>query len=382
MNGYSLLHPIRRRHRRRELRAEEEALAREKTKGVENLRRYRTPVRVCPRGCGYHETARRDLILSHGNKGRALVEAKFVFETKNCPKCGAPLLRKCARCKHKIFAPVVDLCRNCGLPQPWAVERRAGADRASIRLWRPKKGKKKKGTEERANDPARLLYRSVKKKKKGKEKEKGKKWKTRGDLWVIDGNVVELKVDAVVSNDDVDGQMWAQVARAIKKAAGEGVERLAQEGKPFKLGQAWVTTPGNLQQMKGIIHVALMDRQGHVTRESVRKCLAAALELAVEEKYRSIGIGAIGSSRSDLKEEEWSKLFIETAIEFLSGKTKPKGKTKPLSIVLVLFEPTNFKKEVKALRKTAYEAWIKIDEPADGRPKWKPAEEIAARDPV
>ena len=135
MTAKAVLHPIAHRRSRRKRQAEERALEdKARRKGLKNLRRYRTPVQVCPRGCGYHEIARRDLILKDGGKGRrgwAEVTAAFVFETNNCPKCGAPLLRKCARCHRKILAPVVDLCRACGLPQPWAAERRAGTDPAN-----------------------------------------------------------------------------------------------------------------------------------------------------------------------------------------------------------------------------------------------------------
>jgi O-acetyl-ADP-ribose deacetylase (regulator of RNase III) len=344
-----------------------------KEEGIQNLRHYRTPVQVCPRGCGYHELARRDVMFRPSRPGWAEPTATFKFETKNCTKCGAPLVGKCARCKQDILAPVVDLCRSCGLPQPWAAERRAGTDRASIRLWRPEKKRKRKakakeGVESRVNDPARRLYRSQRKKKK--KKGKGKK-EILGDLWVIDGNIVQLDVDAVVSNDDVDGQMWTQVARAIKQAAGEGVERLAQEGKPFKLGHAWVTTPGNLQQMKGIIHVASMNRRGESTVGTVKECLAAALQLAAENEYRSIGIGAIGLAAID--RETWFKAFAETTVSFLSGDAKPKGRKVPLSIVLVLFEPPKFEEEVERLRRAVYDEWVRIDKPADGKPKWKPA---------
>jgi hypothetical protein len=174
-------HPIKHSRNQRWLKAQ--ATAREE--GSQDLRHYRTPVQVCPRGCGYHELARRDVMFRPGPPGLAEPVATFKFETKNCTKCGAPLVGNCARCKEDILAPVVDLCRRCGLPQPWAAERRAGADRASIRLWRPEKKKKQqarreKGGESRVNDPARRLY-SSKKRKKNKKGAKGKK-QALGDI--------------------------------------------------------------------------------------------------------------------------------------------------------------------------------------------------------
>jgi O-acetyl-ADP-ribose deacetylase (regulator of RNase III) len=322
-------------------------------RNIDDLRGYRTAVQVCPRGCGYHELARRDLLARTRFLGRAQMHVAFTFETTTCPHCGARLTRRCARCTEEIFAPVVDRCQFCGLPQPWAAERRAGAERASVRLWRPD-AEDAKESERRVHDPAVPLYRS----KEG-----------RGDLWVIDGDIARLDVDAVVSNADVDGQMWAQVASAVKGAAGEAVERLAQEGKPFRLGHAWVTSPGALQHMKGIIHVASMDRHGESTIESVRECLTNALRVAAERRYESVGIAAIGTGPAAIDLLEWRRTFAEVAIAHLGRQVDPwRDSAPPLSIVLVLFEPPDFDEEVATLRRIVWGAWAKHGKPIDGEP--------------
>jgi O-acetyl-ADP-ribose deacetylase (regulator of RNase III) len=357
-----------------------EALADAKKADLENPHHYRTPVQVCPRGCGYDELARREVSVHTGVWGRAEVTAHFVFETESCPHCGAPLVRECARCEEDIFAPVMDLCRVCGLPQPWATERRAGTDRAIKRLWRPEEEKQEeeaKDSEEspasRANDPALLLFEWVKQgKKKGKKKKKegDGELKRRGDIWVIDGDLVQLDVAAVVSNDDVDGQMWAQVARAIKKAAGEGVERLAQEGKPFKPGQAWVTTAGNIEHLRGIIHVASMNRRGVTSEETVREALQGALRVAVAKGYPSIALAPFGIAT--IGRDAWYEMFAKTAVTFLSDSAHFEERKGPLSIVLVLFEPPRFEKEVEDLRRLTHQAWANLGEPEAGRPTWEP----------
>jgi O-acetyl-ADP-ribose deacetylase (regulator of RNase III) len=313
------------------------------------------PVQVCPRGCEYRELARRDLLARTRFLGRAALHVSYTFETTNCPECGARLARECARCKNGIFAPVADRCQFCGLPQPWASERRAGAERASIRLWR-KEPDDVPESERRVHDPALPLYRSH----------------TNGDVWVIDGDIAHLAVDAVVSNDDVDGQMWAQVARAIKNAAGEGVERLAQEGKPFKLGNAWLTTPGALGQMKHIIHVASMSRHGESTIKTVRECLVAALAVADEKHFESVGIAAIGSGPAAINPAEWFRVFAETTIAHLDVDSRDQPRMPRLAIVLVLFEPPDFEAELRTLQRAFFDAWEKTGKPAGGEPDWRP----------
>ena len=324
---------------------------------------FRTAVQVCPRGCGFHEPARRDLIVRTGWSGRAKMTATNCFETTNCPRDGARLVSKCARCARPVLAPVVDRCQFCGVPQPWARERRAGAERASLRLWRPEPDSLPQ-SERRVHDPAERLYRSEVVEADGTLRQ--------ADVWVLDGDIVRLAVDAVISNDDVDGQMWSQSARSIKDAAGEGVERLAQEGKPFRLGHAWTTTAGDLRQMKGIIHVASMSRYGNSSIETVRKCLTAAFRLAAERQFTSIGLTAFGTGPAAIKQREWFTVFAQTAIEFLSEGAKEMPAS--FSIVLVLLGPRRFDREVDRLRLAFHDAWREMGSPPDGVPDWSDEE--------
>jgi O-acetyl-ADP-ribose deacetylase (regulator of RNase III)/predicted RNA-binding Zn-ribbon protein involved in translation (DUF1610 family) len=326
---------------------------REEARNVQSLRGYRTPIQVCPRGCEHHELARRDVIARTRMSGRAALHVAYTFETTNCPRCGARLIRRCARCGNEIFAPVADRCTFCGLPQPWAAERRAGAERTSLRLWRPG-DVEEVGSLRHANDPARLLYAT----------------KERGKLYAIEGDITQLAVDAIVSDDDVDGQMWAQVAGAIKKAAGEGVERLAQEGKPFRLGQAWWTSPGALQHLRGIIHVASLSRNGATREETVHDCLVGALQLAAQRGYSSIGIAAIGSGPDAIPLKTWYRLFGKIAIAHLHDP-HPRAEAPALSIVLVLFQPESFEAELQALRQAIWDEWVEAGRPADGTPEFK-----------
>jgi len=323
---------------------------------VARLAGYRTPVQVCPRGCEFRELARRELLAKTRLTGKAIVHASFTFETTNCPICGAGLTRRCGRCGHEIFAPVVERCQFCGLPQPWAIERRAGAERADLRAW-SREAKESGESKGHANDPALPLY----------------EFEKRGSLWIIEGDVAHLEVDAVVSNDDIDGRMWSQVARAIKNGAGEGVERLAQEGKPFPLGHAWWTTAGGLQQMKGIIHVASMSRRGKADLKVVRQSLAAALRLATEQGCHSVGVAAIGSSPTTIEPTVWYRMFAEVVVEYLSGRESSEGDGPPeLAIVLALFEPADFQAEVERVGKAVRHAWRWAGRPPKGRVEWTP----------
>jgi O-acetyl-ADP-ribose deacetylase (regulator of RNase III)/predicted RNA-binding Zn-ribbon protein involved in translation (DUF1610 family) len=318
--------PVRSRRTRRRWR-------RAQARNTEDLRGYRTPIQVCPRGCEFHEPARRDVLTRTGISGRATMHVAFAFETATCPLCGAPLTRRCARCENEFYAPVVDRCQFCGLPPPWAAERRADVERADAQEWRERKG---------VNDPARPLYRNG----------------VGGAIVVTEGDIARIAVDAVVSNDDVDGQMWAQVSRAIKSAAGSDVERMAREEKPYKLGQAWLTKAGTMK-LKGIIHVAAMGHHGEATEEVVRESLTNAFAIADKEGYESLGLAAIGSGPASIDPERWLQIFADVSIKHLRRDVKAERNPR-LSIVLVLFEPSDFENTVHSLHRAVWQSWITL----------------------
>lgn len=310
----------------------------------EELTSYRIPVQVCPRGCEYHEAARRDLLTRTSLWGRVETQVTSTFETSNCPKCGAQLVRECARCKHEIFAPVVDRCQSCGLPQPWAAERRAAAERAGLRKWHP--------DDKDTRDEATNLF----------EVE-------HGNLWVVEGDITRLEVDAVVSNVDVDGQMWAEVASAIRKAAGEEVEQRAQDDRPYKLGEAWETGSGDMgPALKGIIHVASMNRRGESSLSIVRGCLESAMDLAVDKGFESLAIGAFGSGPNAIDARDWQRVFARTVVSYLVGAQLPDAEGQKFAVVLVLFEPDDFDADRRFLADAVEEEYRKLGCPAGARP--------------
>jgi O-acetyl-ADP-ribose deacetylase (regulator of RNase III) len=293
----------------------------------------RLPMQVCPRGCEYQETARREMLTRTELWGRVALDVGFDFETSNCPRCGAQLVRSCARCEKPILAPASERCQFCGLPHPWAAERRAGTERSGIRLWRE--------GETGANDPALEVYSG-----------------SRGSLWALEGDLTQLRVDAVVSNDDVEGRMWAEVARAIRKAAGEEVAQRAQDGKPYALGMSWWTEAGNLSRsIKGIIHVASMNRRGESDIGLICRSLVSAMDLAREKECRSLGVAAIGSGPEAIDLSEWLQAVVATIVGYLGPPQRRSESEQPgLDVVLVLFEPEDFSMSCTAIEEAVRKA--------------------------
>jgi hypothetical protein len=291
----------------------------------------RMRVQVCPRGCSY-QNGRRDIVTRTRLSGKADICVKYGWETSNCPKCGTIFQRECGRCERPIFLPVADRCESCGLLQPWADERRATANRSQLRQWRPSKDKTK-------NNASRAKHLASPRRDR--------------ELFVIEGDITKFAVDAVISDDDTDGRMWAAVASSIKSVTGVDVERDSVSRGPYPLGSAWFTLAGNLR-IKGIIHVASMDRKGrNLGFETIQACVQSALTEALNRGVDSVALAAIGTWPQNIHQdtrpqaillEDWLQTVPPEIVKFLRGSPKK------LAVLLVLFEPDNFNQLVELIR--------------------------------
>jgi len=295
----------------------------------------RMQAQVCPNGCS-HQLARRDVVTRTRLSGRAEIRVEPHFETKHCAKCGAIFQRKCGRCEAPVLAPVTDRCESCGFPYPWAAERRATAMRSQPRQWRQ--------DEDNSNpSPARLLISP----RVGRE------------LLVVEGDITTFEIDAVVSNDDVDGRMWATVASAIKSVAGSDIERESVSHGPFPLGAAWFTHGGKLP-VKGVIHVAAMDRHGRTPKghdgkdsglEIIRACIRAALDEALKRDIQSVALATIGTGFQDIGIRDWLIGLTPDIVKYLRSQIGGKDANKKLAVLLVLYERDDFDELVQSLEK-------------------------------
>lgn len=285
----------------------------------------RMKVQVCPHGCS-HQLARRDVVTRTRLSGRAEIHIKWTFETSHCAKCGTAFQQECGRCKEPIFAPVADRCEACGFPHPWAAERRAIATRSQPRQWRPIVGNPL---------PAELLASP----RAGRE------------LFVVEGDITAFDIDAVISNDDVNGRMWATVASSIKLAAGSDIERDSVSRGPYRLSSAWFTHAGNLAA-KTVIHVAAMDRKGmNGGLDTIKACIRPALDLALDREMESIALATIGTGFQHIQINEWLETIAPEITNYLRSEEDKERANKKLAVLLVLYEPNDFDGLLQLLRK-------------------------------
>jgi len=120
------------------------------------------------------------------------------------------------------------------------------------------------------------------------------------EIKIVQGDITELRVDAIVNAANNKLVMGGGVAGVIKKKGGKIIEDEAVKKGPIKIGEATFTCAGNLPS-KYVIHAATMGmpacRQAGIFKTDevkIRDSCRNALKIAEELKINSLVFPALG----------------------------------------------------------------------------------------
>lgn len=113
------------------------------------------------------------------------------------------------------------------------------------------------------------------------------------EIRIIQGDITELKVDAIVNAANNKLVMGGGVAGAIKKKGGKIIEDEAVKKGPIKIGEAIFTSGGNLPS-KYVIHAATMGMDFKTDEIKIRDSCKNALKVAEVLKINSLAFPALG----------------------------------------------------------------------------------------
>jgi O-acetyl-ADP-ribose deacetylase (regulator of RNase III) len=108
------------------------------------------------------------------------------------------------------------------------------------------------------------------------------------------GDISLNEADAVVNAANTTLAMGTGVAGALKKRGGVVIEEEAMRLGPVEVGEAVLTTAGNLRATH-IIHAAVMGTDLKTDPETIGKTTQAVLALAVKHKLTSLAFPALGT---------------------------------------------------------------------------------------
>jgi O-acetyl-ADP-ribose deacetylase (regulator of RNase III) len=130
---------------------------------------------------------------------------------------------------------------------------------------------------------------------------------------IADVATLQCEVYVVAANNEL--WMGSGVAGAIKRVAGEIVEREAQAQGPIQVGGAVLTSAGAMPPpARALVHAAAMgftDRtQIYASPETVAAATRKALELCEAGSYRSIALPALGTGVGGLDDDACARAMV------------------------------------------------------------------------
>jgi len=135
-------------------------------------------------------------------------------------------------------------------------------------------------------------------------------------LEIVQGDITEISVDAIVNAANNHLWMGAGVAGAIKRKGDERIEQEAVSQGPVDVGEAVITSAGNLPASH-VIHAVGMGQDLRTNGDKVASATRSSLALADENHLVNIAFPAIGTGVGGLSLEACAKTMIDTTVDFL-----------------------------------------------------------------
>ena len=152
---------------------------------------------------------------------------------------------------------------------------------------------------------------------------------------IIQGDITQLELDALVNA--ANNQLWmgAGVAGAIKRAGGGCIEAEAVSKGPAPIGEAVVTTAGRLNA-RYIIHAVVMGQDLTTNADKIRRATRNSLLRAAEMGIESIAFPALGTGVGGFPVEDCARIMINEVLIYPSEETRLK------KVVFALFDKRSY----------------------------------------
>ena len=137
---------------------------------------------------------------------------------------------------------------------------------------------------------------------------------------LMQGDLTEMDVDAIVNAANNDLQLGGGVAGAIRRKGGETIQRECDAIGSIPIGGAAITCAGELRA-RFVIHAASMQLGGYTTARALRTSTAHALRIASERQLLSIAFPAVGTGVARFPLAECAQIMLREVLDHLKGPT-------------------------------------------------------------
>ncbi len=134
------------------------------------------------------------------------------------------------------------------------------------------------------------------------------------------GDLTSYALDAIVNAANNDLVLGGGLAGAIRSRGGPRIQAECDRHGPIRVGQAAVTTAGDLPA-RHIIHQASMALGGRTTEEALRSSTITVLSLAEENDLRTLGFPATGTGIAGFPLRRCAEIMLGEVRKHIAGPT-------------------------------------------------------------
>jgi O-acetyl-ADP-ribose deacetylase (regulator of RNase III) len=146
------------------------------------------------------------------------------------------------------------------------------------------------------------------------------------------GDITDREVDAIVNAANATLAMGTGVAGAIKRKGGVIVEEEAMRQGPVEVGEAVLTTGGNLAATH-VIHAAVMGPDLKTDADMIARATRAVLALADKHRITSLALPALGTGVGHVPAAASAEAMLREVLSHLKS-----GRSSLKRVVFVLYQ--------------------------------------------
>lgn len=140
------------------------------------------------------------------------------------------------------------------------------------------------------------------------------------EIHIEKGDLTRYAVDAIVNAANNQLQLGGGLAGAIRRAGGPAIQAECDLHGPVAVGEAAITTAGNLPAGK-VIHQASMSLGQATTADSLRRSTQAVLNIAEEHQFRTLAFPATGTGVADFPLQQCAEIMLAEVLRHIAGPT-------------------------------------------------------------
>ena len=159
------------------------------------------------------------------------------------------------------------------------------------------------------------------------------------------GDITDCEVDAIVNAANSTLAMGTGVAGAIKRKGGVIIEEDAMRQGPVEVGEAVLTTGGNLAATH-VIHAAVMGPDLKTDAEKIAATTRAVLALAAKRRITSLALPALGTGVGHVPPAVSGEAMLNAVIGHLKA-----GGTSLKRVTFVLYQDDAYKAFTDTLKR-------------------------------